>query len=194
MAMMMVDKIVVGKSSFPFLGRFMRLAAPMLPVKTQYDVKKFVTSAKSNKLYEYDEKNKMKEFTSGGYYWTTFLEGYLDFVRSGGVSFDNPHLSFVVNAIEEINFDPALARKFEDKEYTVNRIKSRFISFQNMLDGDSSSFFPIQIHKNEKSESASFIITTQGQKFFWASMDGYHRVFSAVMCGIEEIPFVFKEG
>lgn len=181
--------IDLNRSRFQFLERFVNRAEQSLPIRSDEDVAATISAAERHDSYHDDIQQRYKLVASGAYYWTHFLRGYQEYLDHGAVVANNSHLIFVMDALRVTNYDPNLKAKLSDPKHAADRIARRLRCLGEFISKNGSDTPAITLYYRDGPEDQNHSTTTEGKTFSWAYLDGYHRVFSAVVTGQVQILF-----
>lgn len=129
---------------------------------------------------------------SGWLYWYYYLKGYKEYIDLGIVDSYNSYLNYLVAYYEDTKFDPDFESIIADRSKLVGRIAKRFDTTRSMMKGEKD-IFPITLFNlQQDNERNRLYMTGSSNRFSCEYIDGYHRLFSARLFHVDEIPFVVR--
>jgi SAM-dependent methyltransferase len=137
-----------------------------------------------------------KSGLGGWVYWLLFLKGYLQYTKAGTIGPDNIYYNYMVTYFNQQGHDPAMYSYWTDPQIATKRVELRFRDlhfFHNQVSGnatDSYNMAPLKIIVSDPPPPGALLIYQVGSDTPLQArrLDGWHRLFSARLCGIQKLP------
>lgn len=169
----------------------MERASGKYPVSSLESIPSLLCAVDSHPNFTLDFENRYKAIASGVYYWYQFLNGFMQFAEGRADPEQNIFYLFLRDVFYRTNFDPGLEAYFND-DLMAGRITKRYVTLMSMLKGERKEIHPITIFQNPDNSGKMCIVSVSGKEYRTNKVDGYHRIFSALLCGVPAIPYIIQ--
>ena len=129
----------------------------------------------------------------GAAYWVRLMKGYCEYRRAGAVSPENTYFRALKKILSETALDLRLTNELRTEEALRNRVALRFRDADSVLANPQvPDLAPISCF-NAGRGNGRYAVRRNGfdETLRCNTMDGYHRVFWSVLCGVKELPAIF---
>jgi SAM-dependent methyltransferase len=133
---------------------------------------------------------------SGWVYWFLFAKGYLQYVDSGAIDKNNIYHDYILRYYLPRGHDPGLKNLLRDPDLIPKRIERRFHDFDRFRKSPQDievleQVAPIGIYFSESASENKLTLheLETGIVLEAVRVDGWHRLFSAKLCGVPKLHY-----
>lgn len=123
---------------------------------------------------------------SNAAYWLEFMRGYKSWIRSGGLSEEDPYIRTLhLMMANDSHFDSGAQKQMQTQEALVTRVLGRYENFKVIESGDQVRLgTPILFSVAGEPAKISMAIAASDQQISGSRIDGYHRLAAAMLSGV----------
>lgn len=127
-------------------------------------------------------------------YWAAFARGFLEFYEGGTLAGSTSFFTYVREFFADKQFDPNFAHIVNSDEALARRLHLRYTTMMRLRCDGSADLAPVRALKTGTARAGVLTahLIDEPDPIECGAIDGYHRIFSALLAGVRYLPAIVE--